>query len=78
MNWYCIKAYVKNKANPLGGFRRYATDDYNKVYQIVRAGLLKYYSNTDILKIDVWPVTESNQDLQEYLKSKALTTDKIP
>lgn len=67
MNWYSIRVYIKDRAKPLGGFRRYPTEDYNKVYQTVQSGLLKYYSNADILKIDVWPVSESNQDLKEYL-----------
>ena len=54
------------------GIRQYATDNYDAVYEMTRKSLLKFYYLSDIIKIDVWPLTESSQVLQEYLKKREL------
>ena len=72
LNYYSIKVYLRNKAEPLAAIRNYPTNDYNEVYEIVSRGLSKHYSFTDILKIDVWPLLENSQEVQDYIKKKLL------
>jgi hypothetical protein len=62
--------HLRNKAKPLGGIRQYETNDYYEVCEIVYKELLKHYSGIDIIKIDVWPLTETSIEVQEYIKNK--------
>jgi hypothetical protein len=68
--YYSIKVHLRNKAEPISAIRSYPTNDYNEVYKIVSKGISKYYSFTDILKIDVWPLPENSNQVQEYIKKK--------
>ena len=71
-NYFSITVYIKGRARPLTGIRQYATDNYDTVYEMTQKSLLKFYYLTDIIKIDVWPLTESSQALQEYLRKREL------
>jgi len=75
-NYFSITVHIKGRARPLVGIRQYATDNYDTVYEMTKKSLLKFYYLTDIIKIDVWPLTESSQVLQEYLKKKELQNSK--
>ena len=68
MNYFKIIVWIAGRERPLYGIRRYPTDDYNKVRHTVEAGTLKYYSKSDIIKIDVWQMPEYSDEVQEYLK----------
>jgi hypothetical protein len=59
-NYFSVAVYLKDKASPLKGIRQYATEDYNTVYNTVLRELRKKYQLTDILKIDVWMLSESS------------------
>lgn len=72
LNYFSIIVHIKGRARPLVGIRQYATDNYDAVYEMAKKSLLKFYYLSDIIKIDVWPLTESSQVLQEYLKKREL------
>ena len=68
MNFYNVTVYIKGRKNALGAIREYETEDYNEVYQIVQDKLLTHYTKDDIMKIDVWPLSEHSTQVQEYLR----------
>lgn len=70
LSYFSIIVHIKGRARPLLGIRQYATDNYDAVYEMTKKSLLKFYYLSDIIKIDVWPLTESPQVLQEYLKKR--------
>ena len=76
LNYFSIIVHIKGRTRPLVGIRQYATDNYDAVYEMTKKSLLKFYYLSDIIKIDVWPLTESSQVLQEYLKKRELQNSK--
>ena len=72
LNYFSIIVHIKGRTRPLAGIRQYATDNYDTVYEMTKKSLLKFYYLTDIIKIDVWPLSENSPVLQEYLKKKEL------
>lgn len=68
MSYYKIVVLIKGRAKLLGGIRRYATADFNKVTRLVQASLLKYYFEKDILRVDISELPEDSDEVQEYLK----------
>lgn len=72
LNYFSITVYIKDRAKPLTGVREYATDNYDEVYEKTKKSLLKFYYLTDIIKIDVWPLSEEALLVQEYLRKKQI------
>jgi hypothetical protein len=50
--------------------REYETTDYNIVYQTVYDKLLEHYTKEDILKVDVWLLSQTSPQVQDYLARK--------
>ena len=70
MTYYSVKVYIKNRPKPLTGIRQYPTDNYEEVYEIIIKEVLKKVSMADLLKIDVWPLTEKSLEVQTYLRNR--------
>ncbi|MBS1576913.1 MAG: hypothetical protein JST09_16575 [Bacteroidetes bacterium] len=76
MGFFCITVHLYNKKTALRGIREYGTSDYNTVYKIAMREILKYYTQSDIIKIDVWPITEDSPEVQDYIWRRALPKEK--
>ena len=74
-NYFSITIYIRNRGKALHGIRVYDTDNYDDVYKIVLDGLLKYYYLSDILKIDVWLLSENSQQVKEFLEAQKNKTE---
>jgi len=70
-NYFSITIYIKERSKVLKGIRVYETDSYDEVYQIVLKELLKYYYLSDILKIDVWLLSENSLQVKDFLEKKS-------
>jgi len=70
VGWHYFKIIVTVAGldKPLQGIRGYTTTDYFEVYYEVQRNLLKLYSMNDIIKIDVWPVSENLPEVQDYIR----------
>ena len=74
-NYFSITIHIKERSKVLKGIRLYNTDSYDVVYDIVLKELLKFYFLSDILKIDVWLLSEDSLQVREYLESKSGKSD---
>ncbi len=72
MNYFCITVHLYNKKTALRGIRGYGTSDYTTVHKIAMKELLKYYTKSDIMKIDVWQLTEDSPEVQAYMEKHKL------
>ena len=77
-NYFSITIYIKDRSKVLKGIRIYETDSYDVVYQIVLKELLKFYYLNDILKIDVWLLSENSVQVKEFLERKSNTNNNTP
>ena len=50
---YKILVWIKGRAKPLIGIRKYLTYQAADVYALVNQSLLRYYFQDDILKIEI-------------------------
>jgi hypothetical protein len=76
MGFFCITVHLYNKKTALRGIREYGTSDYNTVHKIAMREILKYYTKSDIMKIDVWPITEDSREVQDYIRRRELKEQK--
>lgn len=67
-NYYQIIVWIKGRAKPLKGIRKYLAQDNLDVNALVRQSLLKYYFEDDILKIEIRQLTIMSVEVKEYLK----------
>lgn len=67
-HFFKIMIHVKGKPNPLKGIRWYYFDDIEKVYDTVYYSIVRTYRKDDILKIDIWPLSPTSEELKDHFR----------
>jgi len=69
--YYQITVWVKGRAKPFTGIRKYLAYQENDVYSQVNQSLLQYYDQEDILKIQIRQLDARTIEVAEFLKEQA-------
>ena len=67
---------IKGRNKLLRGIRRYATDNQNIVETLVINSLLRYYLQSEILRIDISRLPDDSEEVYQYLKYNPLSSKK--
>ena len=68
--YFKIEVWIKGRAKPLTGIRKYLVNDDLDVHAVVNEGLLKYYTQNDILRIEVEKLDARTMEMAKWKRSK--------